>query len=778
MQIVQADGPLDGRVAIVGARPGRDEVRTKRSFTGPSGDLLWRLLRVPRSECYVTNVRKDFSPINDTPTKAEIDEALPDLRHELEQTRANVIVALGADALFALTGRRGIENWRGSILESTLLPGRKCIATWHTAAALRTYSLRYIIEKDLRRAVEQSKFAAIVRPEREFIINPEFEVAREVLRGLADLVAVDIETFGDTPSCIGLSDDPKRAICIPFIGGRYSASELAELFRELDLVLRTRRTIGQNFQFDVTRLERIRFQVEKIYFDTMLAHHLLWTELGAGTKRKQGVVDVDSLTGKHSLAFISSIYTEEPFYKWESEAAWTDPGLTLEERFWRYWTYNCKDACVTLESALKMIREADLLKQTEYLHEHVFGLIRPIMNMQNRGMLVDEEELERTRKRMRLECDYLQLKFNHAIGFECNVMSPIDMKFLITKHLGIAAVKRTKKGAPSWDKEAIQTLAYKGAHTELFQFILDIRKRRTLLSNFLGLVTENGYYKAAYLIHGADSGRLSSRAVGKGPQLQNIPKPTRKVFIPGHGYVFVQGDYRRAEAMYVAYDAGEEKLIAIFEDDTRDLYKEVAALALGKNVNDVTTLEREVFKAVVHGTNYGMGPLRFVMTLRNKGIDIMKLPIPGNSGKAKAEYVQGNHLKKFSKIPAWQKRIAETVRETRTLHDSLGRRRVFLGRMDDDTIRVALAFRPSSTVVGLANRAVRILDKQGIPVVSQVHDSVMAIGKASERDELALAVKQAMHCPIEVGGRILTIPVDMQWSEKSWGEMNDWRPGS
>ena len=32
------------------------------------------------------------------------------------------------------------------------------------------------------------------------------------------------------------------------------------------------------------------------------------------------------------------------------------------------------------------------------------------------------------------------------------------------------------------------------------------------------------------MIHGTDSGRLSSRAVRKGPQLQNIPKSARKIF--------------------------------------------------------------------------------------------------------------------------------------------------------------------------------------------------------------------------------------------------------
>src|SRR5262245_46997497 len=105
MRDVPPDGGPDARPVYIGARPGSDEVETGRSFTGPSGHLLWSTSRVPRSECYVTNVRKDFSVAHETPTKTEIHEALPFLRDELAATSANIIVCLGGDALYALTGK-------------------------------------------------------------------------------------------------------------------------------------------------------------------------------------------------------------------------------------------------------------------------------------------------------------------------------------------------------------------------------------------------------------------------------------------------------------------------------------------------------------------------------------------------------------------------------------------------------------------------------------------------------------------------------------------------
>src|SRR5262245_9879035 len=401
-------GPLGATIAIVGARPGRDEVQTGIPFSGPSGQLLWRLLGVPRTEVYTTNVRRDFSASNPTPTPAEISEVLPALRSELEQTVSNVIIAVGAQALSALTGQTSIEKWRGSILNSTLLPGRKVIGTYHTAAALREWYLTYIIEHDLRRARRESNYPHIVRPPREFLVNPSLDAAVSFLDSLGDPVSVDIETRGQDVVCVALSDDPSRAICIPFTDGRLEPTEIMYLWRRLDNIFRTRGIIGQNIQFDVSRLERLGFYIERIDFDTMLAHHLLYPEF------------------PHDLGFITSIYTQEPYYKHEIESD------TLEG----FWRYNCKDAAFTYEAYLGLAGELREVGQDEYFWTRILSLLRPVMSMQARGLYVDQTTLAATRRRMELEIELLQLQLDQAVGFPCNVRSTRDLRLLLYDILG------------------------------------------------------------------------------------------------------------------------------------------------------------------------------------------------------------------------------------------------------------------------------------------------------------------------------------------------------
>lgn len=485
-QTVPATGdPYASRVAYVGARPGPDELVAREPFVGPSGNLLWGLSPFPRASCYVTNVRRDYSASNPVPTRTEIMEAMPLLRVELDRTNANLIIALGAQALFALTQKESIESWRGSVIPSTLCPGRKVLATWHPAACLRNWPYTYIVKHDLKRAIDESTHPDIIRRERQFFINPTLSEALEFLDSLGQRVSIDIETYGSSPDCVGLSDRADRAMCIPFIGGRLGPTELGTIWRRLDTVFRTREIIGQNIQFDTTRLERLGFKLFNLWFDTMLAHHLLWPEFA------------------HDLGFIVSMYTREPYYKHEIAG-------TKEER----WIYNCKDAAYTKECAEGLELELERAGLTAYFHNHIMALIRPVMAMQSRGFYVDYRRLHAQRQRLELETQLLQMQLNAEVGFSCNVRSPTDLRYLLYEALGLRQVKQTKKGAPSTDEETLRKLAYTSSnHAHLFKRILDIRERRTLCSSFLNLECSNdGRYKANYLIHGTDSGRLSSRA--------------------------------------------------------------------------------------------------------------------------------------------------------------------------------------------------------------------------------------------------------------------------
>ena len=744
-KIVPPSGTIACQIAFVGARPGHDECYSGRPFSGPSGDLLWRLAGVNRSECYVTNVRKDYSDLYSVPTAAEVDEVLPTLREELARTTATIFVAVGAQALYALTGRPSIEQWRGSVLECSLVPGRKVIGTYHTAAALRDWPLTRIIEHDLRRARSEATSPNIVRPLRKFTINANLEETVSYLDGLGDPISVDIETIGmDFPTCVGISDDPSRAICIPFRGGCLGISELAYVWRKLHRVFRARGIIGQNIQFDLTRLERYGFRFPRIAFDTMLAHHLLYPEFD------------------HDLGFIVSIYTREPYYKHESST--------------NLWEYNCKDAACTYECYLGLKGELEKVGQTSYFDQHVMTLIRPIMHMQSQGFVIDKPALDTTRARMELEREYLQLQLNEMVGFDINVKSGPDLRRLLHDELKLPKLKHTRTGLPSTDEDTLRKLSFDSErHAPVFKKILDVRERRTMLSGFLSMATgPDGRYKADYLIHGTKSGRLSSRGRGSGPQLQNIPMRARKMFVAAPGHILLQGDLKRAEAMFVAFDSESPSLQKLYTDDSINPYCEFASRTLNRKVSKSEEEIYKTFKTVTHASNYGMAWKKLIIILRLAGINLENLELRGLWGaKKKAEYlIESYHVLAPELRAAWHPRIRSILRATRCIHDAFGRRRLFLDRMDEDLFRKGYAQRPQSSIVSVTNQGVRTLYSAGRRVLAQVHDSIV-LEVQEEETAVALAeLEQAMSTPVETWGGTITIPVELKIGY-SWGDLHE-----
>ncbi len=142
---VFGEGPLDPPVAFVGEQPGDHEDLERRPFVGPAGRLLDRALGeagLAREDCYLTNAVKHFKyemrgkrRIHQRPTAGEVRHYRWWLEGELDLVRPRLVVALGATALLALSGRvlpvlrsRGPAEWHGR-------PGW---VTVHPSSILRT----------------------------------------------------------------------------------------------------------------------------------------------------------------------------------------------------------------------------------------------------------------------------------------------------------------------------------------------------------------------------------------------------------------------------------------------------------------------------------------------------------------------------------------------------------------------------------------------------------------------------------------------------------------
>jgi DNA polymerase-1 len=159
-------------------------------------------------------------------------------------------------------------------------------------------------------------------------------------------------------------------------------------------------------------------------------------------------------------------------------------------------------------------------------------------------------------------------------------------KFLIDD-LGLPIVKTTPKGKPSFDKEAM------AIYDKMLERVDDDRAKKvlryrgwqkTVSSNYkayIDLRDGNNVLHPGYKIHGTETGRASCEQ----PNLQQIPKSSdkewngnlKRAFVPRTGFQLWEVDYSQLEFRLTCAYAEQAELLEIFNDDSRDIFDEMAA---------------------------------------------------------------------------------------------------------------------------------------------------------------------------------------------------------
>lgn len=359
---LKPEGPLSARIAVVCEKPARDEVAAGRLLIGPSGSRVRRHLRKAgldagdrnqlSKEVWLTNAVQSFNDPLANPTTADITRELPRLYRELcLLPNLCIIIGMGRSALVALSNLQydDITNRRGSRLVTPF--GIKYIPTFHPAFYMRgEWRFAPVVQFDINRAIGESQWPEIRKTTRKYHIRPKslpealswFENLRS---SPSPYLSFDIETSQGANgtwfiSCIAFSTDPTEAFCIPLMyrDRRPYWPEICTeslIWRAIADLLNqpNRKYITQNgCAFDAWQLRKHGIVLEKMNdgFDTFSAHSLLAPDL------------------PHDLGFLVSIYTDEPYYKDESGRS---EYLTKEAGEDMYWTYNAKDAALTLECA-------------------------------------------------------------------------------------------------------------------------------------------------------------------------------------------------------------------------------------------------------------------------------------------------------------------------------------------------------------------------------------------------------------------------------------------
>ena len=407
------------RIALIGDFPSRDDEQFQRPFTGTGGRFLGALLSragVQLDACFQGNICQHRPIDNDISrlnwSGPEIQDGLENLKNDLALFKPNIIVLFGNLPFKAAKDpvtihplkpkgfRFKTSQWRGSLflgVADSPFEGVKCLTTYHPTYSLRDYDTTPLLQFDLRKAVREGTSPLLNLPQRQLDVNlPEHIILDKLneIRRNKTTCAIDIEGGIDTMSCISFATSPSYAFIVPI-----NKNTSPAIWQTLAATLEDS-SVGkvlQNSLYDRFVLHySYGIRVGGVVDDTMLKHWELYSEL------------------EKSLGIQTSIYTDEPYYKFERKADDDDT----------FYKYCCKDSAVTLEISDKLNNYLGGCSLQHYRMN--MGMLNPLLYMELRGIRYDTAGAEARRENLRNQLHALQAKLNGLTGHGFSWQKGID----------------------------------------------------------------------------------------------------------------------------------------------------------------------------------------------------------------------------------------------------------------------------------------------------------------------------------------------------------------
>ncbi|MDD3284266.1 MAG: DNA polymerase I [Patescibacteria group bacterium] len=419
---------------------------------------------------------------------------------------------------------------------------------------------------------------------------PDFNIFyKELIK--YDKFCIDTET-----TSINVYDAKLLGISFCFKEGHaYYVNAKKEFLEKLKPILKKSKLIGHNIKYDYKILKLHGFEIEDLYFDTLVSAYLLSTterslklddlvfsELGY---RMQPIQDLIGKKGKDQLN-MGSVDIEKVSY------------------------YSCEDVDYTFRLYKKYEKELEKQKFTDLFEKLEMPLTKILSDMELEGIEIDVKFLREFGVILKKRIIQLTKKIYKCCGEEFNIASPLQLKEILFEKLQISS-KGLKKGKTGISTAASELEKMRGLHP-VIDLIFEYRELSKLQSTYVESLIKQVDLKNRIHTNFNQAVTATGRLSSSDPNLQNIPirtelgKEIRRAFVAKKGYKLLCADYSQIELRVIASLSNDEKMIKSFNNN-EDIHARTAAEIFGKPIDNVSSQDRRKAKEVNFGVIYGLG---------------------------------------------------------------------------------------------------------------------------------------------------------------------------
>ena len=398
------------------------------------------------------------------------------------------------------------------------------------------------------------------------------------------------------------------------------------------------------------------------------------------------------------------------------------------------------------------------------LYENECELTKVLVDMEYQGIRVDVPYLESLVPQFELDQKLIEQQVWQVAGEEFNINSSPQLADILYRKLGLKAKVYTEKGAPSTDKEALQTLDH-----PIGQLLLQHSGLETALHTFvkpwISFADKNGYLHSSFNQTGTRAGRFSS----SDPNAQQIPKRTklakvlRKAFIYPDGTVGGSNDQCQMEMIGFAHYSADPNMRKALNEG-RDLHRQTATdLKLATAYEEVTSDQRKLGKGGNFAIVYGCGKAKLSSFL-SQDMYAGRMVTHEEAMQLLSMYKQA-----YPYVSAFTQRVINTVR-TRPGHyveNMFGRRchltpdKAYIG-----VNRLIQSWAADAMKIGMV-RAWKKAEGTDLKLYANIHDDLRWFCKPENFMDHARTIDK---CLTQFDGMTVPIKTDTTRSLTNWAE--------
>lgn len=417
-------------------------------------------------------------------------------------------------------------------------------------------------------------------------------------------------------------------------------------------------------------------------------------------------------------------------------------------------------------------------KKLKALYDMETELAYDIVNMEDRGVLIDVKKCHELIKNLKPVQKHLEEEIYEEVGFKFNLASPKQLGDIL-EQLDIDTGEKTAQGKPKTSYDLLKDLM--NVHPFIDKFVT-WRTIQKMLSTYIIPFTQENYAGTIhpnYWQYGKDkaivTGRFSStdpsfhtipsRVKGDNPELVKLGGIVKQCIIPRPGYAFIFFDFKQIEMrLFVHYIQDKHGIKDIKEG--REIYRALACRIFGQefmdNLKATNPDEHERYRDIAKQTAlsliYGMGVSSFAKRLRLTKQE---------ATKHKREF--------FRQLPSaqpWIMSVQKTLYTKGYVEDMFGRHYHVPNEMAYKAVN-AICQGTAATLMKKTIIKARALQKYGAFPFLTLHDEIGLEVPLENLDIVAVEGKKLIEDREHFS---VPLEVDVEVAYENWKDKIKWQP--